>query len=99
MLNFVPTEDAPRTAFDWGAAIGASENPFATAMSRYNRAPIAFCREVLHVEPDEWQTKVLRAIGRGETRVSIRSCHGPGKTALASWVLLWFSCTRAPFKA
>src|SRR5215831_1548570 len=102
MLNFVPDTRAPTpesTAFSWATAIGKAENPFAIAIARYQRAPIAFVREVLGAVPDEWQTKALRAIAKGETRISIRSCHGPGKTALASWLLLWFACTRAPFKA
>jgi hypothetical protein len=100
MLNFIPDTPQPEpSAFSWATAIGASENPFAIAIARYQRAPIAFIREVLGVVPDEWQTKALRAIAKGETRISIRSCHGPGKTALASWLLLWFACTRAPFKA
>jgi len=101
MLNFVPTAEPrqpPKPAFDWAQAIGSSDNPFATAMARYCRAPIAFVREVLHAQPDPWQVSALRALGRGHTRVSIRSGHGTGKSAYAAWASLWFANTRIPFK-
>jgi phage terminase large subunit len=83
---------------DWAEAIAAAENPFHVAISRYARAPIAFVREVLHAQPDPWQLEALRALARGHTRLAIRSSHGVGKTALAAWIAVWFSNTRAPFK-
>jgi hypothetical protein len=82
----------------WAEAIAKSENPFHTAIARYARAPIAFVREVLHVQPDQWQLEALRALARGHTRIAIRSGHGVGKTAFAAWAMVWFSNTRAPFK-
>ncbi|HEY2416427.1 MAG TPA: DEAD/DEAH box helicase family protein [Steroidobacteraceae bacterium] len=85
-------------AFNWADAIGKSDNPFATAMARYGRAPIAFVREVLKAEPDPWQLEALRALARGHTRISIRSGHGTGKSAFAAWSVIWFMNTRAPFK-
>lgn len=42
-------------------------------------------REVFGVAPDPWQGDVLRAYGREERRISVASCHGPGKTAVAAW--------------
>jgi len=90
--------DAAPAARDWGHDIAASANPFATAASRYARAPIAFVREVLHADPDAWQVEALRALARGHTRLAIRSGHGVGKTALAAWAMVWFANTRAPFK-
>lgn len=89
------TEHMPR---DWAEAIARADNPFVVACSRYARAPIGFIREVLHAEPDPWQLKVLRALAHGHTRIAVRSCHGPGKTCLAAWVIIWFANTRAPFK-
>jgi hypothetical protein len=82
-----PPNDAPPdfSAFDF-------------ALQRYNRAPIAFVREVLLQEPDAWQIEALRGFARGFTRHSIKSGHGVGKSCLAAWVVLWFCCTRAPFK-
>lgn len=82
----------------WAEAIAASPNPFLTATTRYNRAPVAFVREVLEADPDGWQLEALRALARGHTRLAIRSGHGVGKTALAAWVMCWFANTRAPFK-
>ena len=73
-------------------------NPFAHAISRYNRAPIAFVREVLLTEPDAWQIEALRLFARGHTRVSIKSGHGVGKSCMAAWAVIWFICTRAPYK-
>ena len=86
------------TATPWAQAIASAENPFQMAIGRYARAPIAFCREVLNVEPDPWQIQAFRAIASGHTRISIRSSHGVGKTALAAWTTCWFANTRAPFK-
>ena len=92
-MNATATSTTP-----WAQAIASAENPFAVAIGRYARAPIAFCREVLNVEPDPWQIQALRALARGHTRISVRSSHGVGKTALAAWTAVWFSNTRAPFK-
>ncbi len=83
---------------DWAAAIAAADNPFHVSIARYGRAPIAFVREVLGAEPDPAQIPILRALAHGHTRISVRSGHGVGKTALAAWVTVWFISTRAPFK-
>jgi hypothetical protein len=91
--------DAPSALpADWGERIAQAENPFHVAISRYARAPVAFVREVLRVEPDAWQLQALQALAKGHTRIAIRSGHGVGKTAFAAWVLTWFANTRAPFK-
>jgi phage terminase large subunit len=73
-------------------------NPFHAAIEKYARAPIAFVRDILGVEPDPWQLEALRAVARGHTRLAIRSGHGVGKTCFAAWLCVWFICTRAPFK-
>lgn len=90
-----PTPQAER---DWAAQLTASANPYATAIVRYARAPIAFVREVLQATPDAWQEDALRALAQGYTRIAIRSAHGVGKTCLAAWCITWFANTRAPFK-
>jgi hypothetical protein len=41
---------------------------------------------------------VLDDIGAGKTRLTIRSGHGVGKTALLAWIVLWFMCTHYPCK-
>lgn len=54
------------------------------------RGPEMFVHDILGVETiDPWQLTVLRAYGRGERRISIRSCHGPGKTAVTAWLVLY----------
>ncbi|MDP2646630.1 MAG: terminase B [Candidatus Doudnabacteria bacterium] len=52
-----------------------------------------FVTEALRIEPTDQQEKVLHAIKPG-AHISVRSGHGVGKTALLSWVILWFLCTR-----
>lgn len=56
-----------------------------------------------HVGPDTWQNDVLlemeRALASGESlagtvRIAVKSGHGPGKTALISWIVHWFMSTR-----
>jgi phage terminase large subunit len=78
-------------------------NAFADFLTRYGppageEGPVLFVREVLGVEPDRWQEKVLRAFGRGERRISIRSAHGVGKSAVASWLVVLMLLTRYPQK-
>ena len=52
---------------------------------------IWFIRNILNVEKiEDWQLEVLEALDSGTTRVSIRSGHGIGKTALCAWLALHF---------
>lgn len=61
-------------------------------------APVRFVREVLGVEPDAWQLEVLRAYGRGDRRISVRSGHGVGKSTVAAWISTHQLVTRHPQK-
>lgn len=63
------------------------------------RGPERFVIEVLGVVPDDWQLVVLRAYGRSERRIAASSCHGVGKTAVLSWVILYQLLTCYPQKA
>lgn len=80
------------------------QNPFFEFMTRYGHngnngiAPVLFAREVIGVEPDPWQEECLRAVGRGERRVAVRSGHGVGKTTWVSWAAIWYIFTRYPVK-
>lgn len=49
---------------------------------------VLFCREVLHAEPTPYQEDILRHFV-SERRVAVRGPHGLGKSALASWCVLW----------
>jgi phage terminase large subunit len=65
-------------------------------LERYQTNPVAFCREVLRFEPWSKQREILESV-RDHERTAVRSCHGAGKTAVASRVALWFSpCIRTP---
>jgi len=79
-------------------AIANSGNPWALCIEQYGRAVNSFWREVLNVEPDKWQEDANRAISQGHTRIAIRSGHGVGKTKWLANLVVWFTCTRLPFK-
>ena len=64
----------------------------------YYDEPVLFVREVLGVDPDEWQCQFLEAIARGDRKVTVRSGHGVGKSTASSWAMLWFFLTRSPVK-
>ena len=73
-------------------------NPFIEFIKLYRNDPNKFVKEVLGVEPDEWQKDFLDAVASGERKISIRSGHGVGKSTTASWAMLWFLLTRYPVK-
>lgn len=79
---------------------GAGENPFARLVKRYlsEEGPVLFVQEVLGIDPDDWQKDVLRAVGRGERGVSVRSAHGVGKSCCASWAMIWALLTHFTVK-
>lgn len=63
------------------------------------RGPELFVEQILGVKKvDPWQKSILRDFGRGERRISIRSCHGPGKTAVLAWCVLYMLLFRFPQK-
>jgi phage terminase large subunit len=64
------------------------------AMSR-----VWFITQVLKVEKlEDWQREELEALDNGETKLSIRSGHGVGKTAFCSWCALHFLLFRDDVK-
>lgn len=64
------------------------------AMSR-----VWFVENVLGVTViEKWQRKVLEDLDAGYTKISIRSGHGVGKTALCSWIGLHFLLFREDVK-
>jgi hypothetical protein len=48
---------------------------------------------------EDWQKRFLKAVARGERRISVRAGHGVGKSAACSWALIWFMFTRYPQKS
>ena len=61
-------------------------------MALYND-PVLFVSSVLGAEPQAWQREALEAV-RDSPRVAAKSGHGVGKSALLSWVILWYLITR-----
>lgn len=57
-----------------------------------------FVREVFGAQPDDFQIAVLQGYARGERRISIASCHGPGKTTVAAWCVVHSLTCRYPQK-
>ncbi len=71
--------------------------PDPSMWAHYVYDPVGFVEQILGAEPQEWQREELRRISDpGVRRHAIKACHGPGKTAMAAWVILWWICTR-PF--
>lgn len=60
--------------------------------------PERLVTDLFGVEPDGWQRQVMRAWARGERGISVASCHGPGKTAVAAWLVWCMLLTRFPQK-
>ena len=60
-------------------------------LKEWRNSPLQFVKECLKVTPSEQQIQVLsgeHSISK-HVRTSIRSGHGPGKSAVASWIILW----------
>lgn len=63
------------------------------------KSRVYFVKYILQVENiEEWQLETLEALDTGETKLSIRSGHGVGKTALCSWCALHFLLFRDDVK-
>lgn len=65
----------------------------------YGNDPVAFVIEVLKADPSPWQCEFLRAVARGERRITVRAGHGVGKSTVCSWALVWHMVTKYPQKA
>ncbi|MGL5435886.1 MAG: terminase [Lachnospiraceae bacterium] len=61
----------------------------------YANEPVFFVEDIIQAKPDDTQKSILRSVAH-EPMTSVRSGHGIGKSALESWTLIWFLCTR-PF--
>ena len=63
------------------------------AIQYYRNRPAAFVHDIIKAEPEEYQAKIMQAIA-DKGKVSVRSGHGTGKTALLAWTIIWFLLTR-----
>lgn len=66
--------------------------PAMTKRPRPSLTPLEFARQVCGADPAPYQADVLNALTT-HRRVAVRGPHGLGKTAMASWVVLWGLCT------
>lgn len=71
-------------------------NPFVEFQERYKDDWVLLAQEVLGFEPDAHQAAILRAINRGDRRISIRSGHGTGKTTTLAIATVAHALTRFP---
>lgn len=63
-------------------------------LAAWRRDCIAFARDNFGFDPDLWQREAMEAWNRGDQRVALQACKGPGKTALLA-ILIWhFISTR-----
>lgn len=62
-------------------------------------SPVDFVQKGLGVEVvEEWQKDLIEGIRSGDARVAIKSGHGVGKSAVLSWVVLWWILCHTPAK-
>ena len=59
--------------------------------------PTLYVETMLNVTPEDWQKDVLESLLTYD-KISIKSGHGTGKTALLSWIILWWLSCRLPCK-
>ena len=80
--------------------IGDPAEAYASFIEVYEKDPEGFVEDVLGVKTIQpWQRQVMRAVATGKRRISIRAGHGVGKSAVCSWILIWFFVTRFPQKS
>jgi len=64
---------------------------------KYRHDPAGFVRDCVRFHDDEraadYQSEVLAELEQ-RRRAAVRGPHGLGKTAIASWAVLWFALTR-----
>lgn len=59
-------------------------------VAKASKSRVFFVEQMLGATPDPWQKKILTALDEGNTRISIRSGHGVGKTAMVAWCALHY---------
>lgn len=65
-----------------------------TFVARYYFRTDLFAQEMLGVTLDEWQFEVALDVDAGEREISIRSCHGVGKSSILAIISVKFLLTR-----
>ena len=76
-----------------------TSNPFLKLMKRYQHDPVKFAREVIGMDPDDWQCELLQSVADPKIRrVSCRSGHGVGKSSAVAMAAIWHVLMRVPSK-
>ena len=75
----------------------SSTNDVRKRLKIWYDSPYRFVTQALGVEPEKWQREAMLAI-KNNDRVAVKSGHGVGKSALESWIVLWWLLTRYPAK-
>lgn len=65
----------------------------ADAILYYADNPVDFVEDVIRAKPDVNQREILNSVARYPL-TSVRSGHGIGKSAVESWLAIWFLSTR-----
>lgn len=65
------------------------------AILYYADHPVAFTEDIICVRPDNEQAEIMHSVAEYQ-KTTVRSGHGIGKSAVESWLIIWFLCTR-PF--
>lgn len=63
-------------------------------IATWRESPLQFVTDCIQAVPSDQQAEALYNLSR-QKRMTIRSGHGTGKDAFASWGILWFMSTRA----
>jgi phage terminase large subunit len=62
-------------------------------LKEWQSSPLLFVNDCIEVTPSSQQIELLQSVTKSK-RISVRSGHGTGKDAAASWIILWFMSTR-----
>jgi len=65
-------------------------------LKEWRNSPLQFVNDTIKVTPTTQQIELLSGATSiaQHKRTSVRSGHGPGKSAVAAWIILWFMITR-----
>ena len=63
------------------------------AICYYADHPVEFVEDIIRAKPDARQRDMLRSVADNPL-TSVRSGHGVGKSAVESWLVIWFLSTR-----
>lgn len=75
-----------------------TKEDYAAWVRQYFNHPVEFVREVLNVEPYDWQIDLMCAVARGDRNMAVASGHRVGKSTVLGWIAIWYMLTREPFK-